>query len=308
MNPAALFRLVLLGMIWGASFLFQRVCVPAVGVGMTAASRMLFAAVTLFVVLLVLRKPLQWRKRWRDYLIVGITASGLPFLLFAFGAGHLPAGYLAVLNATVPLFTVLLGWAGGTQPSASKFAGVGVGVLGVFVLAKFGSVEPGWPTVLAFAAGLGAAVLYSISARAAKARFPDVDPLVVAGGNMIGGALPLIPVAALSLPAQLPSLGVIAALAALGILCTAIAFILFYRLIADIGSERTVTVTFLIPLFAQTWGALFLSEHITLASATGCGLVLLAVALIFELVPGFRRAPARVAAPLVATPVRQECS
>jgi drug/metabolite transporter (DMT)-like permease len=81
---------------------------------------------------------------------------------------------------------------------------------------------------------------------------------------------------------------VLVALAALGILCTAIAFILFYRLIADIGSERTVTVTFLIPLFAQTWGALFLGEHITLAGAGGCALVLLAVALIFELIPGLK--------------------
>lgn len=264
---------------------------------MTAAARMLFAAVTLSLVLVAMRKPLQWRARWRDYLVVGIGAAGLPFVCFAFAAYSLPAGYLAVLNSTVPLFTVLIVWIAGARPSASKIVGVIVGVVGVCTLARFGSATLSWQTALAFCAGLVAAALYAISARAARRRFPDVDPLVVAAGNMIGGALPLIPVAAFNIPAQLPSLGVIGALLMLGVVCTAVAFALYFRILRDIGYERAVTVTFLVPVFAQTWGALFLHEPITLVSVIGCGLVLFAVALIFERMPGFARTPAMVTQP-----------
>jgi drug/metabolite transporter (DMT)-like permease len=297
MSSAILVQLVLLGAIWGASFLFQRVTVPVIGFGMTAAVRMLLAAITMWLLLKLLGKPLEWARRWRDFLIVGITASGLPFLCFAFGAGHLPAGYLGVLNATTPLFTVLLGWLAGARPSLSKLVGVFVGVAGVFVLAKFGSVDFSFSTALAFGVVLIAAISYATSARAAKARFPGVDPLVVAGGNMIGGALPLVPLAAFSVPAQWPPLNVVLALLALGVVCTAFAFVLFYRILAAVGSERTVTVTFLIPIFALLWGALFDNTPITWAMAGGCALVLCAVALIFELVPGF----ARTSAPAAST-------
>ncbi|HEY8010849.1 MAG TPA: DMT family transporter [Rudaea sp.] len=289
MNSAVLVRLVLLGMIWGASFLFQRIAVPVVGAGMTAAARMIFAALTLSIVLALMRKSLQWRRRWKDYLLIGTTVAGVPFLCFAYGAYSLPAGYLAVLNATTPLFTVLLVSLAGTRASASKWVGVVVGIVGVFTLARFGTVGMNLQTALGFAAVLVASLLYAYSARAIQLRFADVDPLVVATGNMIGGTLPLLPVAIYTFPRQMPSLGVLGCLLALGVICTALAYALHFRNIREAGSERAVTVTFFVPLFAQLWGALFLGESVTWASATGCALVLLAVAFIFEQVPGFAR-------------------
>lgn len=289
MNNIVLFRLLLLGMIWGASFLFQRVAVPVVGAGMTAFARMFFAALTMALVLAALRKPLQWRRRWKDYVVIGTIVSTLPFLCFAFGAGVLPAGYLAVINATTPMFTVVLAGFAGTKPSASKWAGVVFGFLGVFTLARFGAVGLNWQSAFAFTAVLFAALCYAVSARAIQKRFADADPLVVASGNLIGGTLPLLPVAVWSLPAQVPSTGVIGALLALGVVCTAFAYAMHFQNIRDAGSERAVTVTFLVPIFAQLWGALFLGEPITWASATGSALVLLAVALIFELGPRRKR-------------------
>ena len=143
---------------------------------------------------------------------------------------------------------------------------------------------------------LGAAVCYAIAARAAQQRFPGVDPLAVAAGNMIGASLPLIPVAAWNFPTHWPSAAAIGSLLVLGIVCTAIAYILFYRILAAAGSERTVTVTFLIPVFALIWAALFLHGPITWAAIVGCALVLFAVALIFEKVPGFKPKPALAAA------------
>ncbi|MEO8803180.1 MAG: EamA family transporter [Rudaea sp.] len=288
MRVTTLMQLLALGMIWGASFLFQRITVPAIGAGMTATMRIALAVLVLGIVVALRRRPLQWRARWRDYVLIGLINSGVPFLLFAFAAYSLPAGYLAVLNATVPMFTVLIGWASGPRPSNSKLLGVVVGIIGVAELVHFGSVGLTWMTISAFAAVLLASVLYAFGARAVRARFPNDDSIVVACGTMTGTLLPLLPFAFFSIPAAVPTLGVSLALVVLGLVCTGLAYAMFYRIIREAGSERAVTVTFLVPIFAVIWGAIFLGEPITWASASGCGLVLLAVALIFERVPGLR--------------------
>jgi drug/metabolite transporter (DMT)-like permease len=291
--------LVLLGAIWGCSFLFQRITVPVIGAGMTGAGRMVLAALTLILALVVLRKPLLWRERWRDYLLVGSIVMGLPLLCFAFAAHSLPAGYLAVLNATVPMFAVLIAFLQGGKPSASKWAGVFVGILGVATLVKFGDLAMTWQTVLGFGATLAATLMYAIGAILVRKRFGSADPLVITAGNLIAGSLPLLPLAAATAPAALPGGGVIAALVALGIVCTGVAYALYFRILSDAGVERATTVTFLVPLFAQLWGSLFLHEPVTWAFAGGCALVLFAVALIFERVPGIRPRPA-IALPALA--------
>jgi drug/metabolite transporter (DMT)-like permease len=295
MNLKTIVYLILLGMIWGCSFLFQRITVPVIGAGMTGAGRMVLAALTLLAVLVLLRRGLQWRARWRDYLLVGSVVMGLPLLCFAFAAHSLPAGYLAVLNATVPMFAVLIGWFQGARPSASKLAGVFVGILGVAILVRFGDLALSWQTALAFAATLAATLMYAIGAIMARKRFGTTDPLVMTAGNLIGGSLPLLPLAAMTAPAALPTPGVVGALVALGIVCTGVAYALYFRILRDAGVERATTVTFLVPLFAQLWGALFLHEPVTWASAMGCAVVLFAVALIFERVPGIKP---RTAAPV----------
>jgi len=304
MNFRILTQLVLLGMIWGSSFMFQRITVPVLGVMPTAAGRLALSALVLIAALALMRRRLNWRTHWRDYFMIGLISAGLPFALFAFAARSLPAGYSAVLNATVPLFTVLIVWAAGTRPSISKLAGVVVGILGVVTLARFGTLAPSWTTTAAFAACLVASVLYAFNARMLSARFATAeDPLVVAAGSQLGAALALAPFGLYALPAQMPAFGPLAALLALGVVCTGFAYALYFRLIREAGSERAVTVTFLVPLFAQVWGALFIDEAITWASAIGCALVLFAVALIFERVPGLRPRP--IVAPALCAPGRQ---
>ena len=286
-----LVQLLVLGMIWGGSFMFQRITVPALGAGVTAAGRVLLAALALLAVLAFTGRKTNFRARWKDYLIIGLGGAGLPFVAFAFAAYFLPAGYSAVLNSTVPLFTVLIGWIAGTRPSTSKIIGVVVGIFGVVTLARFGSVTLDGPTIAAFGGGLVAAILYAFNARTVKARFADTDPLVVATGSMIGATLPLLPWGVYSIPTHVPPMGAVLALIAVGVLCTGVAYAMYYKLIKEAGSERAVTVTFLVPIFAEIWGALFLGEPITWASAAGCGLVLIAVALIFEMVPGLKPRP-----------------
>jgi drug/metabolite transporter (DMT)-like permease len=288
-----LVQLLVLGMIWGGSFMFQRITVPALGAGVTASGRVVMAAIALLAMLAFTKRKTNFRARWKDYLLVGLGGAGLPFVAFAFAAYSLPAGYSAVLNSTVPLFTVLIGWIAGTRPSTSKIIGVVVGIFGVITLARFGTVTLNGMTIAAFGGGLVAAILYAFNARTVKARFADTDPLVVATGSMIWASIPLLPWGVYSLPSQWP-LGAVLALVAVGVLCTGIAYAMYYKLIKEAGSERAVTVTFLVPIFAEIWGALFLGEPITWASAAGCGLVLIAVALIFEMVPGLKPRPVAV--------------
>jgi len=291
MSTASLMRLILLGMIWGASFLFQRITVPVVGAPFTAAMRLALAAVMLVVLLRVLGKSLNLRAQWRAWLLLGTINSAVPFLCFALAARHLPAGYLAVINATVPLLTVLFVWlALRSRPSASKLVGVVVGLVGVAVLARYGSVALTPATLGAFALALTAAALYAFCALYIRRRHADSDPLVLAGASQLGAAFVLAPLGVWYLPAVMPDMSVILSLLMLGLVCTGLAYALYFRLLSDIGSEKAVSNTFLVPVFAQIWGALFLQEHLTVAGAVGFALVLLAVGLVLEVVPWRRRA------------------
>lgn len=284
MNRSNLARLVLLAMIWGSSFLFMRIAVPQVGVAMTAGTRLALAALTLLAAARLLGRQLHWRERWRDYLLIGATSSALPFLMFAFAARSLPAGYSAVLNATTPLFAVLLAWqTSHARPPTLKFVGVALGMLGVAILARSGTLAAGWDTFAAFAAGLTAAALYALSAMLVKRRAAGFDSFALATGSQVAAALIVLPLAVLQAPAQLPHLDAIAALVALGLICTALAYTLYFRLIQEAGSERAVTVTFLVPAFAQLWGLLFLGESISAASVAGLGFVLAALGLVLDL-------------------------
>ena len=297
MSTSLLLRLVVLAMIWGGSFLFMRLAVPEFGAGITAAGRLALSALALLAFAAIQGARIDWRRNWKGYLWIGALSASVPFLLFAFTAKYLPAGYSAVLNATVPLFAVLLGWYLHKQrPSVSKFLGVVVGMLGVATIARFGTVTLTALTFLSFAAGLGAAALYAVGAAELRRLFAGVDPVVAATGSQVGAALWLAPFFVIEPPTHMPPLAPLLALVALGLLCTAVAFVMYFRILREAGPERGTTVTFMVPVFAQVWGALFLSEHVTWAIVIGLGLVLFAVALVFERV----RWPRKRAAVLVA--------
>jgi drug/metabolite transporter (DMT)-like permease len=306
MSTSLLLRLVVLAMIWGGSFLFMRLAVPEFGAGITAAGRLALSALALAAFAAVQGARIEWRRHWKAYLWIGALSASIPFLLFAFTAKHLPAGYSAVLNATVPLFAVLLGWYLHKQrPSVSKFVGVVVGMLGVATIARFGTVTLTALTFLSFAAGLGAAALYAVGAAELRRLFANVDPVVAATGSQLGAALWLAPIFVVEPPTHMPPLTPLLALAALGLICTAVAFVMYFRILREAGPERGTTVTFMVPVFAQIWGALFLGEHITWAIVIGLGLVLFAVALVFERVRWPRRRETAVLAAMAPCPAKK---
>jgi drug/metabolite transporter (DMT)-like permease len=292
-------RLALLAAIWGASFLFMRIAVPPLGPFATAWLRVALAGVALLAWLRFAGVGLGWRAHWRTYLAVGLLNSAAPFALWGFAAVHLPASYLVVLNATSPLFGALVAAAWLRERVGGRAAlGLLAGVAGVAMLVGLGPIGVSPDVLAAIGAGTLAALFYAVAAAYMRRRAAGVDAAAVATGSQIGAALLLAPFAAAVPPAAWPTPGEWLAVAALGVACTGAAYALYFRLIADVGPTRALTVTFLIPVFGMLWGALFLGEVITPVMAAGGACVLAGTALILR--PGvaapsraMRRGPAR---------------
>jgi len=282
-RPPELARLVALAAIWGASFIFIRIAVVPLGPIATSELRVALAAVALLAWLRLAGVELAWRAHWRFYLAVGLLNSAAPFALWAFSAIHLPASYLVVLNATSPLFGAVVSTVWLRERITARTAlGLVAGVAGVAMLVGLGPVCATPPVLWAIAAGAVAALFYAVAAAYMKRRSAGVDAAAVATGSQIGAALLLAPLLVPLPPVAIPAPGEWIAVALLGVLCTGIAYLLYFRLIADVGPTRALTVTFLIPLFGMLWGALFLGEAITPVMAAGCALVLAGTALILR--------------------------
>ncbi|RYF03038.1 MAG: DMT family transporter [Oxalobacteraceae bacterium] len=292
MNTANLLRLVLLAAIWGGSFLFMRISAPVLGPAVLIELRVLFAALFLAAVGLVLKKRLHLRAHWKHYFILGFFNSALPFLLFAFAARTLSASVLSVLNATAPMWGALLGAAWSRQKVGLK-SGIGLvlGTVGVALLVGFDHVAARPGAGIAVAAALLAAFSYSVAslyARSAK----SVEPFANAHGTMWTSALMVLPVLPLFPATGSFTPGIAAAVLALGVLCSGIAYILYFKLIEDVGTTSALTVTFLNPVFGILWGALFLHETIGWYTIVGSAIVLVGTALVTGFVPRFGRAAA----------------
>ena len=297
MRPPDVARLVALAAIWGASFIFIRVAVVPLGPIATSELRVALAAVALLAWLRFAGVDLAWRAHWRFYLAVGLVNSAVPFALWAFSALHLPASYLVVLNATSPLFGAVVSAVWLRERITARAAlGLAAGVAGVALLVGLGPVRATPAVLWAIAAGAIAALSYAVAAAYMKRRSAGVDAAAVATGSQIGAALLLAPLLVPLPPVALPTPAEWIAVVLLGVLCTGIAYLLYFRLIADVGPTRALTVTFLIPLFGMLWGALFLGEAITPVMAAGCALVLAGTALIL-------RQPARTSDPRQSRPL-----
>jgi drug/metabolite transporter (DMT)-like permease len=281
-RTAALLTLFTLAAFWGASFLFMRVATPEFGPIPLIAVRVTLAALALFPLLLTRPRQSGRRVPVGPMFLLGVTNSALPFTLFAFATLSLTAGLTAILNATAPFFTAIIAalWLR-DRLTGSRVLGLLIGFAGV-VLVVWGraSFKPGGSSSgVAVLSGLVAAACYGFSANYTKRRFTGIDSLRLATYSQITAAIALLPLAVWLRPAAMPSAKSWAMLAALAILSTALAYVLYFRLIAALGPARAVTVTFLIPAFAMLWGAIFLDERITLQMIAGTGLILTGTAI-----------------------------
>ncbi|MBI5432859.1 MAG: DMT family transporter [Planctomycetes bacterium] len=280
-------ELVLLGAIWGSSFLFMRVAAPEFGPLALIEVRVAVAALFLSAVLASRGALASLRGHAFDFALVGALNSAIPFSLFAFATLSLPAGYSSVLNATVPLFGALVGFVWlGERLAVARVLGLAIGFGGVVLLVFEKLTLAGDRT--AVAAGLAAAVLYAIAAHVTRRRLAAVRPLAIAAGSQIAASVLLAPFALATAPKTWPSASSAACAVVLGVLCTGLAYVLYFRLLAAVGAARSMTVTYLIPLFGLLWGALFLAEPVHPSMLVGGVVILIGVTLV---VRGGTRAP-----------------
>ena len=284
-NPRRwLIDLVLLGALWGASFLFMRIAAPEFGALPAAAVRVGIAALFLLPLLLVRGHGPTLARHWKVTMLIGVFNSGIPFALFCFALLTINTGLAAVLNATVPMFGALVAWAWfKDRPDGSRIVGLMIGFAGVAMLASrsagLHSSADGHDAMWAVLACLGACMSYGISASASRRFLGGIPPLATATGSQIGATIVLAFPALWLWPAQMPSSRAWLALIALGVACTGLAYILFFRLIEHAGPARALTVTFLVPVFAVLYGTVFLDERITqwmliCAAVIVCGVAL----------------------------------
>lgn len=283
-----LVSLLFLGAVWGAAFLFLRVASPEVGPVWAAEVRLLIGAAILIVV--AGRSALGYaRGRFGTFFVVGALFSAIPFTLISFATLTLDAGFTSLLNAATPLFTAAIAVAFmGQRISARIAAGLAVGVVAVIVLVGWSPLEPGMTTLLAVAAGLGAPASYAVAGNLVRARLSDVPPLELATGMLTGGALVALPVAILSGAPGTPQLDAIVSLIAVGTLSTALAWPVFFRVLRRTTPTAASTVTFIVPAFALTWGALLLAEPVGVSLVAGFALILVSLMLVLGIRPSVR--------------------
>ncbi len=288
MRPSDYGRLLALAAIWGASFLFMRIAAPAFGSVNTTFLRVFFALVGLAAMLLLLRTPMQFQGKLKSIMVLGIINSGVPFLMYAVAALWLPAGYSAILNATTPLMGALIGFSFFSETlTLRKWAGVMLGLVGIGLITTTGEVDLSGQLAIGVLACLIATACYGCAGFLTRRWVTErggLDAKLVAFGSQIGAVLFLLPFFGYTL-ATGPAVdwaqpGVWASVLAVGFLCTAFAYLLYFRLIADIGPLRSLTVTFLIPPFGILWGYLVLGETLTGGFVFGGAVVCLAVWLV----------------------------
>ncbi len=288
MTTANMLRLILLAAIWGSSFLFMRICAPVLGPAVLIEYRVAFAALFLAGVALLLRKRLDLRANWKHYLVLGFFNSAFPFLLFAYAASTLTASVLSVLNATAPMWGALIGALWSRQPiSARQGLGLVLGTCGVALLVGFDAVTARPGAGLAIGAALVAAISYSVASAYAKSA-KSVDPFANAHGSMWAATILVIPALAFFPSPGQPSAGIMGAALALGVMCTGVAYILYFKLIEDVGTTSALTVTFLNPLFGILWGSLFLGEVVGWYTIAGAAIVITGTALVTGFAPRLR--------------------
>ncbi len=293
-----LFDYMLLASLWGAAFMFMQLAVGDFGALPTAAVRLGLAALCLMPLALLRGQWLQMRRHAWQLVVVGLLSSGVPAVLYSFALQYLPSGMSAIINATTPMFGGLVAWVWlKDRPDASRMLGLAVGFAGVALLASArasGPVEASaWVQAGAVLACLLACLCYGIAASFSKVFLSEVPPLATAAGSQFGAALVLAGPALTQLPAQMPSAKAWGAAVAVGVLCTAVAYVLYFRIIQSLGPSRAITVPYVIPVFAVFYGSVFLGESLTLRTLL-CGLV---IAVGTALATGLLRLPLRRSAP-----------
>jgi drug/metabolite transporter (DMT)-like permease len=285
--------LLLLSALWGASFIFIRVAVPALGPFVLVELRVGLAAVALALCAAFLGRLPKLRVRWRQFALLGMVNVAIPFSLISTAEINLTASLAAILNSTTVMFTAVVAavWMGDAL-TARKVVGVVLGIVGVTVLVGWDPIVMNWFVVLSVGAMLAASLAYALGSVYAKRTFAGSPPLAIAIGQLTAAATLMLPLAAVSVPDERPSTIVVLSILGLALPSTALAYMLYFRLIENVGPTSTSTVTLLVPLFGLLFGVVLLDEPVGVGTLAGLVLILSSVTLITGL--GATRPKARL--------------
>ena len=292
MRAQDLARLVALAAMWGASYLFMRYAVPYMGPVLMIEVRVAIAGAALLAFVLATGATPGWKRHWRAYLFVGAVGIAAPFTLIAQAVTVIDASTAAILNSLAPLFASIVAAVWIREPlTPSKMAGIALCLAGTAVLVGWTPVPMSAHELLAASLSVAATALYGYTIVFTKVRLREAHPLGTAVGTLIMAAAAMLPFTPVTRNFSAIPPGAWAATLGLALVSTAVAFILYYRLIADVGPVKAITVTLLIPVFGMLWGVLFLGEPLTAGRIAGCAIILGGCSLILGLV----RLPARAA-------------
>ena len=272
--------LLLLAALWGVSFMFMRIAGPEFGPFALVEVRVAVAAVFLLPILLWREGISQMRERWGTIALIGAFNSGVPFLLFTYSTLHIIGGLSAILNGTAPLWADLIAWAWlSDRLTVGQVLGLIVGFAGVYLLVWDSGPMALSGTLLAILAATFGAFLYGVAANMTKRYATGITPLAMSTGSMIAATVIVLPGALLAWPDEPVSLAAWSSVITMGIGSTALAYILYFRLIRNVGPARAIAVTYLVPVFAMLFGAIFIAETITLMMVVACAVIFLGTAL-----------------------------
>ncbi|MEZ8966299.1 DMT family transporter [Vibrio breoganii] len=269
MTLSSVLRLICLAAIWGGSFLFMRISANALGPAYLIEARVLFAAVSLLVVAWYMKKKLDFTAHTKHFFIIGLLNTALPFLLFAYAAQTLPASILSILNSTAAIWgaAIAIVWSR-SLPTLRVIVGLISGVIGVYILVGLDNALLPANSGVAMIAGVMAACCYGIASNYAK-NAPKISSFDNAHGSMWAACLIVLPLLPFMPIREMPDVQISISVILLGVVCTGLAYLLYFRLIEDLGPPSALSVTFLIPLFGILWGNLFLDEQVGWNTALG---------------------------------------
>lgn len=277
-------RWLLLATLWSLQFIFLRLAVPVIGSAPVAEARALLGALFLIPwVVYVARQRIGPLEHWKDYLALSLVNNVLPFVCYAWAATALPAGYLAIINGLVPLSAAVIGaLVLGERLSGARIAGFALGIGGVALIVNLGPVELSARTLGGTAAAVAGAMLWGWAGVMIKQRTGRLPAMGAAAGTIGFAAVLMAPLWALAPAPAAWTAEATAALLALGLLCSGLAYLPFFSLVRDIGPARTLTVGLAVPVLGILWGWLILGEAVTLSMLGGAALVLLALVLVLR--------------------------
>ncbi|MCV2885698.1 DMT family transporter [Aestuariibacter sp. AA17] len=274
------FELVLLAAIWGSSFLFMRTATPEFGAISLVAVRTSIAALCLLPFLMMSKQVKTVTSYWRQLLFLGVINTALPFCLFSYSTVQIGAGFAAILNATAPMFGALIAFLWLREKlTLWAVGGLVLGFVGVLVTTNARSADSFYLAIMPILAALGATCSYGIAVCYTRKWLAGVNALAIATGSQIFAATALAPLAFLTWPAVMPSTSAWLQVLVMAVVCSAFAYILYFRLIANVGPTKALSVGYLVTVFGVMWGMLFLGETINSQIVIGALLIMFGVSL-----------------------------